>query len=181
MKTALVQDQDHPTAEEKDKIIIFIFSPAFGGKKVRVNSLDSVSILFQLLTSQNIDVLYQGNVLNPKSTFFDCGISQGDRVILMNQNQIDFKTETFWKNLSRTESNLKQFVSLEDDPTMKREFARLTDMKLIKCENRRFSFCKLIDHLSFLNKDSFQNSFKSNLNFENKAISTLPLPNPFSE
>jgi hypothetical protein len=123
---------------EKDRIIIFVFSPAFGGKKVRVNSFDSVSILFQLVTLQNINALYQGNVLNSKSTFFECGISQGDKVILMNQNQIDFKTETFWKNLSRTESDLKQFGSIENDPLMKREFARLTDLKLIKCENRGF-------------------------------------------
>jgi hypothetical protein len=64
---------------------------------------------------------------------------------------------------------------------MKREFARLTDLKLIKCENRCFLFRKLAHHVSFLNKDPSQNSFKSNLKIETKSISTLPLPNPFIE
>jgi hypothetical protein len=99
----------------------------------------------------------------------------------VNRNQIDFKTEIFWKNLSKTESTLKNVASIENDPTLKREFAKLTDLKLIKCENRCFSFYKLAHQLSFLHKDSFQDSFKTNLNFETKAISNLALPNPFVE
>jgi hypothetical protein len=179
MNTPLIQDQSHSTLEEKDKIILSVFSSSFGGKTIRINSFDSVSILFQLLPSQKIDILYQGNFLNPQSTFLECGISQGERVILLDQNQLNLKSETFWKNLSKTESDLKHFVSIENDSKLKREFSRLTDMKLIKCESRRYSLNKFASQLSFLWNDSSQNSFKSNLNFETKTISTLPLPNPF--
>jgi hypothetical protein len=119
--------------------------------------------------------------LNPKSTFFDCKISQGDRIILTIQNQIDFKTEIFWKNVSKTESDLKNISSIENEPTLKREFAKLTDLKLIKYESQCFSFYKLAHYLSFLNEDSFQTPFKSNLKFEIKNISILALPNPFVE
>jgi hypothetical protein len=146
MKTTFKQNQ--LSLEEKNKIIIFVLSSEFGGK-IRVNQFDPVSILFQLLTSQNIVVLYKGNVLNSKSTFFNCGISQYDRTILINQKQINFKTETFGINLSKTESNLNQFGDIEYDLKMKREFGRLTDLKLIKCENKPDSFHKLANQLSF--------------------------------
>jgi hypothetical protein len=110
MKPTLQQNQNRTSLTEKDQIIIFVFSSTFEGRKIRVNPFDSVSILFQLLTSQNIDAFYQGNILNPKSTFFDCEISLDDRVILMNRNQIDFKTEIFWKSISETEFDLKTML-----------------------------------------------------------------------
>jgi hypothetical protein len=78
MKARFVQNQSKTNITENEKIILFVFSSAFGGRKIRVNSLDPLSVLFQLMSSQDILMLYQGIILNPTLNFVEYGITQGD-------------------------------------------------------------------------------------------------------
>jgi hypothetical protein len=97
----------------------------------------------------------------------------------MNQNQTDFKTEFFWKNISKKESDLKYFPSFESDPTMKREYARLSDLRFFQSENKHPFFRDITQQMSFYGEDLHQSRFKTQLHIGNKEPSSLPLLNPF--
>jgi hypothetical protein len=149
------------------------------GQRVNVLLFDPISILFQLSSSKKSLIIYQGNILDSKLSFQDCGITEGDKIII-NQSEDNFKADLFWINFSKSESYMKQFPSIQDNPAYKREFLRLNDLKLMRNERIKSSYSKLIQQLSFFQDDSPENVFKTNINFEKNEPSISPLPNIFS-
>jgi hypothetical protein len=97
----------------------------------------------------------------------------------MDSEQNDLKTNLFWINFSKLESNLKQLVSHQFDPSIERELSRLNDLELIKIEGEKTSYYHLVRLLSFFREDFQEKAFKTNINFEMKEPSNLPLPNIF--
>jgi hypothetical protein len=179
MRSPTPQGQGETKFDQKDRIIIFVFSPAFTVRKANVSLFDPLLVLFPMADYQNNLIIYQGNTLHPKLSFIDCGIMQGDKIILLDQEQIDWTAEIFWKNVSKSESAMKRFAFPKLYRIFKREIARLDDLKLVRSETRRFAFYNLVQQLSFLEDTSQKHCFKTNINYEKTEPSTSPLPNIF--
>lgn len=67
----------------------------------------------------------------------------------MDSEQNDLKTNLFWINFSKLESNLKQLVSHQFDPSIERELSRLNDLELIKIEGEKLHIIILFDYYLF--------------------------------
>lgn len=162
----------------KQKMIIIVISPTFGGKRIRVKPTARLSDLFRLFPYSNFAIFYQGLIQSPNKTFFECQVGEGDQIVIIPQETLNFENELIWKNLSKTDSHHKEMATKFIDLKSKFLFSRLNDLKLFKAESRAFSFRQLIRNLSLFTEGNSNNSFETKLDFpklEAPNSTTLPL------
>jgi hypothetical protein len=66
-----------------------------------------MSVVFQLFPSSQYIIYFQGNVQNTTKTFEECGITNNDQIIVIPKEQLDNKSEFFWKKVSENTSQMK--------------------------------------------------------------------------
>jgi hypothetical protein len=129
-----------------NKMQVIVTSPNTIAKKVRVLSSDPISVLFKLFPFGNKTVFYQGEIINTSSSFEYYGISDYDRIAVLNHDQMSLDTEEFWKKATKRDIDNKTIWEASQEPFLKREISRHQDLCFQKIENHSKNYQNLIQN-----------------------------------
>jgi hypothetical protein len=161
MQTKTLQIQEVTDCIPKGAIIIYVCSPSHQGRKVSVIPTDPLYVVNSISPGDQKEYFFNGDVLNPNHSFQDCGISNGDRIVTVPVEQMNFKVEVFWRKTTRNSVNDKErFTGIHDRRT-KQLFARSNDLILFKAESRAASNRCLMRNLIFLTNDQCSTYFQT--------------------
>jgi hypothetical protein len=176
METHNLASQNETSLNPENTIFIFLYPSSMKPLKVIVSLFDPLLTLFRLSPFKNNLILHKGFFLDYESSFRDNGIEQEDKIILLSQDNL--KHKTFRIKISEEESFWKQFLSLQlKTALLQVEQARLIDLNLIRIETTKSSYYHLAQQLSHFSEE--EQIFPTNINYEKKEPSNLPLPNIF--
>jgi hypothetical protein len=165
----------------KSCLILFVCAPSFQGKKVSVFPADPLYVLNPIFPGQKKVYFYNGELLNPNRSFFDCGLSNGNRIVTVPVEQMNLNVEAFWRKATKNSSTDKDRFSGCHNKATKLIFAKNNDLVLFKTESKPNSNRRLLKNLRFLIDD--QSSTNCFTNFSYQASSDIPsecLPLPQS-
>jgi hypothetical protein len=153
---------------QPQKIIIFLTFPNILAKRVKVFSSDPIDILFQFLPSGKKIVFYQGEIIQSYDSFQNYDISDYDRIAIINEDQMSFQTEQFWKTATLKDYENKIILKASQDPTIEREISRQQDLVFTRIENHQRCFLNTIKNFRFLTDESRTNEYSTCLDWEKK-------------
>jgi hypothetical protein len=123
-----LQQESFIQENQFNKMQVIVTSPNTITKKVRYLSSDPLSVLFKLFPFGNKTVFYQGEIINSSSSFEYYGISDLDRIAILNHDQMSFNTEEFWKKATKRDIDNKAIWEASQEPSLKREISRYQDL-----------------------------------------------------
>jgi hypothetical protein len=117
------------------KIFLYACQPNFQGKKVRVLPTDPVYILNPIFPGEKKVYFHNGEAINPTSTFLECKIVNGDRVVTVPIEQMNCDTLRFWKKATANISSDHNKILPSYDAKLRGIFSKLKDNEFLKGES----------------------------------------------
>jgi hypothetical protein len=96
-------------------------------------------------------------------SFKDYSIVNEDRIFIVLIEQMNSKTEAFWRNATKNILDEKEKFALTHDSRSKLLLAQNNDLALLKAESRSSSNRCLLENLKFCIDDRYSTSFPTNL------------------
>lgn len=131
-----------------DQIKIFLCVPQCFVKTVKINKNSQIACLMK---NDEYQYIFNGNIINPKSTFKEIGVINGNIFVAFKQNQKKEKISyDQWIKLSNDSSFELKLHSLANKRT-KTEYFRLKDFRNMKIEGSLNLYRKMV-HKLYLKK-----------------------------
>jgi hypothetical protein len=172
-----VQHNNYISENQNQKILIFVTFPNMIPRKVKVSSSNSIDTLFQFLPNGKKVVFYHGNIIYSSHTFNKYGISDYDRIAIIQEDQISIETEQFWKKATRKDFENKRIFEAFQDPKVQRTISCQQDRAMIQIENSHRSYQNSINTMQFLTTDTYNNEFSTCINW-NKTDKPIEITLP---
>jgi archaellum component FlaF (FlaF/FlaG flagellin family) len=152
---------------QTNQILIYATFPNMPTKKVKVNSSNPISVLFQY---GNKTIFYQGEIIKHSNSFEKYGITNYDRIAIVPNQQISFNSEQFWRKSKKIDLEAKTELLSLNDSKMKFMISRKHDLIFFKIENDSKSYQKLICNMKFLIDESTKDENSTNLNWNRREF-----------
>jgi hypothetical protein len=170
------KEESHDFKNPNRSLIIYICSPNNKARKVSVIPDDSVYIVNSVFPGQRKVYFYNGEILDPNHSFNYYGITNGDRIVTVPIEQMNFNTELFWRKATKNcENNQERYTSMNDIQT-KRLIAKNNDLILFKAERRVVSKRRIYRNLMFLIEEKCYSNIPTSLPDSPASISEAALP-----
>jgi hypothetical protein len=176
MNTQTENCSDSYFLKDQNTIIIFLTTPQSKSKRVTVSKYATVSILLSLLQPGRKTIFCEGSMIDQKKSFYELGIKQFSRVVVINEGNLSFKEEMFWKRATKNDTELLGQLQLMENLHVKRELDRMIDLKIMQIENNT-KFARRMIELNWMMKreESVEQQTNTVTEYENK-INKNPLP-----
>jgi hypothetical protein len=107
---------------QQQEILIFVTFPNMSARKVKISSSESINVLFKILPSGKKIAFYHGEIINSADSFQHYGISDYDRIAIIHENQLSFKTEQFWKKTTQRDYENKRIIKAFENHQSNKSF-----------------------------------------------------------
>jgi hypothetical protein len=155
--------------------------PRFGARPVMVSSTTLIARLFDCFADPEIDLVYQGQILDAQNTVDNYGMKPNDCVIAIPTGSKSLSTRQTWMNITRDSDDFATRVSACLNGSARREVVRLRDLEVMRRESRPRRLMRT--HLANLSEANGNHRLGSMTIIPPAptAVSVLPLPCSWSQ
>jgi hypothetical protein len=162
--------------QDQNSIIISLSTPQSKPKRVTVSKHETVSILLSLLPPGRKTIFSEGSVIDQNKSFHELGIKQFSRVVIINEDNLSFKQEMFWKRATKNDTELSEQHQNMKNSHARRDLSRMIDLKIIQIENNTKHKRRMIELNAMMKREeSMEQQTNTVTEYENK-INENPLP-----
>lgn len=151
--------------DSSETIAIFLYLPFYKIYRILLNTNSSISILDKVMEQGSI-YIYKGQILDTKRSFLEYNIIHETALVVISQGIISLNKDIIEKWLKISEKEIfHQKVKIGSNQNNQNEIARIKDIRNMRNEMKRRSFCH--NKLSLSNVPS-----KIKVNFDESKLIT---------
>jgi hypothetical protein len=155
--------------------------PRIGARTVMVSASTRIARLFECFADKDIELVYQGQILDAQNTVDTYGMKPNDCVIAIAIGVRSLSARQTWINITRDSNDFAARVSACLSGSARREVVRLRDLELMRRESRPRRVVK--SHMPSISEEKSGRRLGSMTSIPSSptAISVRPLPCPWSK
>jgi hypothetical protein len=130
-------------------IVVHIVVPRYGIVPLRVRRSDAIGSLAGRVKDAAADFVFRGQILDRRSTFDDCGVTDNDSIVILHGEQ----NRARWVRVTAEDDQFQEMVQFAASSAGRSEFLRVRDIHRMRIESNPTRYRRYIRGILAGNKD----------------------------